>query len=68
MEQTTFGISGMTCMGCVASVKKVLTGIPGVSKVEVTLKPGQALVEFDITKTGISQLTQAVEDAGYDVA
>ncbi len=68
MEQTTFGISGMTCMGCVASVKKVLTGMPGVSKAEVTLKPGQAQIEFDSGKTGVAQLKQAVEDAGYDVA
>jgi len=67
MEQTTFGISGMTCMGCVASVKKVLSGIPGVSKTEVTLQPGQAQVEFDASLTGITQLKQAVEDAGYDV-
>jgi len=68
MEQTHFGISGMTCMGCVASVKKVLTAIPGVSKAEVTLKPGQAQVEFDAAQTGVAQLRQAVEDAGYDVA
>ncbi len=68
MEQTTLAISGMTCMGCVASVKKVLSGIPGVSKTEVTLQPGQAQVEFDASLTGIAQLKQAVEDAGYDVA
>ncbi len=68
MEQTTFGISGMTCMGCVASVKKVLAGIPGVSKAEVTLQPGQAQVEFDAARTGVAQLKQAVEDAGYDIA
>ena len=29
METTTFNIGGMTCMGCVASVTRVLKAAPG---------------------------------------
>ena len=37
---TTVSIKGMSCQHCVASVKKALEEIPGISKVEVDLKKG----------------------------
>ena len=38
-------IEGMTCGHCVMHVQQALASVPGVEgKVEVTLKPGQAVV------------------------
>ena len=42
METTTIKVTGMSCGGCVASVTKVLTELPGVAKVDVRLTPGEA--------------------------
>ncbi len=66
METTTLKISGMTCMGCVNSVTRVLKATPGVADARVTLDPAQATVQYDATKATPAQLMRAVEEAGYD--
>lgn len=68
METATLKVNGMTCMGCVNSVRRVLQAVNGVDKVEVTLDPGQARVEYDPATANPAQLKAAVEDAGYEVA
>ncbi len=67
METVTLKIEGMSCGGCVSSVQSVLEPIAGVSRVEVTLEPGQAVVEFDPAKTNVKDLQEAIEGAGFDV-
>lgn len=67
METITMNVQGMTCGGCVASVTRVLKGMPGVEDVAVTLQPGAARVTFDPARTGAPALKAAVEDAGFDV-
>ena len=67
MESITIGIKGMTCQGCVASVKRVLEGIDGVERADVTLHPGQAKVDFVSGRVNGARLRSAVEDAGYEV-
>jgi copper chaperone len=65
METTTIKIGGMSCGGCVASVTKVLSELPGVAKVEVMLEPGQATVEFDAGQVSRDALCAAIDDAGF---
>ncbi len=67
MEKTTLDVLGMTCLGCVRSVKGVLERVAGVQSVEVSLKDGTATVSFDPTLTRIETLKSAIVDAGYDV-
>lgn len=59
-------IKGMTCMGCVSSVTRLLKATPGVTDAHVTLEPAQAKVNYDATLTSPAQLKAAVEDAGYE--
>jgi len=68
METTTLAVSGMTCMGCVASVKRVLGGLDGISNAEVTLSPAQAIVTYEAGKIDLQTIKTAISDAGYDVA
>ncbi|MEK6593473.1 MAG: heavy-metal-associated domain-containing protein [Pseudomonadota bacterium] len=68
METTIVKIKGMTCMGCVGSVQRVLQGLSGVKKVDVSLDQGQARVEYDSAVAGPVQFKTAIEDAGYEVA
>jgi copper chaperone len=68
MENTSFGVQGMTCGGCVASVKRVLEALPGVEKVDVTLTPGRATVAYDPQRVTAEAMRDAVQNAGYDVA
>ena len=68
MDTITLKIKGMTCMGCVGSVRRVLQGVDGVKQAEVSLDPGQARVEYDPALAGPAQIKAAIEDAGYEVA
>lgn len=67
MATVTMKIGGMTCMGCVGSVKRVLEGTAGVETVDVSLEKAQAVVGFDPARASPEALARAVEDAGYDV-
>ena len=46
-------------------MKRSLTKIGGVSKVDVSLEKAEAVVTFDDTKTSIEALLKATKDAGY---
>lgn len=66
METTTIKITGMSCVGCTSSVTKVLSETPGVARAEVSLTPGQAVVEFDPASVSRAALCAAIDDAGFE--
>jgi copper chaperone len=66
METTVVKISGMTCMGCVSSVKKVLTALDGVQSVDVALDKAQATIVYDVARANPGQFKTAIEDAGFE--
>ena len=66
MQTTVIDIKGMTCMGCVKSVKNVLERIPGVSNANVSLEGAQVAIQHDDAITGSDQLKQAIKDAGFE--
>jgi copper chaperone len=64
---TTIKIKGMTCNHCVMAVKKTLSGIDGISNVNVSLERGEA--SFDETKPVDREvIRERIKKAGYDVA
>ncbi|SFW13152.1 heavy-metal-associated domain-containing protein [Nitrosovibrio sp. Nv17] len=68
MQTETLKIHGMTCMGCVNSVRNVLERIPGVSSAEVSLELKQVTIRYDGAATGSEQFRSAIEGAGFEVA
>lgn len=68
MHVITFTVTGMSCMGCVNSVKNLLMAVPGVSRVEVNLQSGQVRVECTSEQVDAEALKQAVVDGGYGIA
>lgn len=67
MEKITLTVKGMTCMGCVRSVKNVLKPIPGVAGVDIVLESGLVAIDFDSAKANLDQFKTAIQDAGYEV-
>jgi len=65
METVELKVEGMDCEGCVKSVTRVLSGLPGVATVEVSLEKQKATVSYDPAKSGLAELKRAVERAGY---
>lgn len=61
----TLSVPGMTCAACPITVKKAISKVEGVRKVDVTFEKREAVVTFDDAKTSVQKLTKASEDAGY---
>jgi copper chaperone len=60
----TLLISDMTCGHCVSAVKNALSGVAGVTRVEVDLASGSAVVTGTASA---ATLADVVRDAGYGV-
>ena len=52
METVELKVEGMDCEGCVKSVTRMLSGVPGVQKVDVSLAQASARVTYDPARTG----------------
>jgi copper chaperone len=61
-------VEGMTCGGCVKSIKNALGARAGVSNTEANLESKLVTIEFDPAVIQRDGLVQAIEDAGFDVA
>jgi copper chaperone CopZ len=57
-------IHGMSCDGCVASVRRAIERLP-IEKTSVSI--GTAEVVYDDTTVTHQQIVEAIEDAGYEV-
>lgn len=67
MQNIQFKIDGMTCQGCVNSVRHALEAISGVESVAVDLVKGEADVSYTDKDLNPTMLIRAIEDAGFDV-
>jgi copper chaperone CopZ len=65
IQQTVLPIGGMTCMGCATSVQQAISSLSGVHMVTVDLSAKQAKVTYDPALVGLTQLVEAVTEAGY---
>jgi copper chaperone len=68
MEHLKLTVTGMSCMGCVNSVKNLLGALPGVGQIDIDLASGQVEVEYNADQVQPAQLRLAIEDGGYGVA
>ncbi len=64
-KTVTLNVPGMTCPACPITVKKALSKVNGVSKVEVSYEKKEARVTFDDAKTDTETLVKATTDAGF---
>lgn len=64
-QTVTLSVPGMTCAACPITVKKALSRVEGVSKIDVSYAGLEAVVTFDDVKTSVQALTKATTDAGY---
>src|SRR5205809_3807494 len=57
----TYNISGMTCTGCEAKVKKLLSGVKGVKQVDIDLTKHQATIQME-KHVPETELQEALKD------
>jgi len=61
----TLKIQGMTCAACVRAVERAVGKVEGVAQVAVNFATEKAQVTFEADAVRISDIKQAVKDAGY---
>ena len=64
--KTTIGITGMSCSNCADANRTALESVPGVVNADVNYATDEASVEYNPAQVSLSDLYDAVEDAGYE--
>ncbi|MDD2615321.1 MAG: heavy metal-associated domain-containing protein [Methanosarcina sp.] len=63
----TLKVLGVDCNNCATNVRKALEGVNGIEKLDIRLSEKVAVVTFDPDKVSKQEITERVEDFGYDV-
>ncbi len=60
-------VLGVDCNNCAANVRKALEDVNGIENLDIRLSEKIAIVTFDPEKVSKQEITEKVEDFGYDV-
>jgi len=63
----TLKVLGVDCNNCAANVRKALEDINGIEMLDIKLSDKIAVVTFNPDKVSKQEITEKVEDFGYDV-
>jgi len=66
-KTTEFKISGMTCASCEAHISHEVNKLDGIVDAKASYKNGNAIIEFDKTKTNATEIENAINATGYKV-
>lgn len=67
MNTLILNVTGMSCIGCVNSVKNLVSALPGIVRIDVDLASGRVEVEHDPALSPAANIRSAIEDGGYGV-
>ncbi|ASV79769.1 heavy metal transporter [Elizabethkingia anophelis] len=67
IETVEFAISGMTCAGCEEHVNNEVNKLSGIVKTTTSYENGNAIIEFDNSKTSTAEIEKAINSTGYSV-
>jgi copper chaperone CopZ len=67
LKTTEFKISGMTCASCEEHVNHEVNKLNGIVASKASYENGNAFVEFDKTKTNVTEIENAINSTGYKV-
>jgi len=65
MQTAEFSISGMTCSGCEKHINHEVNKLRGIFNSKVSYKNGNAIIEFDNSKTSTAEIEKAINATGY---
>lgn len=66
MQEHFIRIDGMTCNHCVKNVTELLSALPGITEVNVTLEPGGATLRSS-EPLNKDLIRNTLDDAGFDL-
>lgn len=65
--ETTLQVPEVHCDHCKSSLEGAVGGLPGVSRVEVTVPTATIDVEFDESSVDLGTIKETIEEQGYAV-
>ncbi len=68
IKTTEFKISGMTCVSCEEHVNHEVNKLNGIVNSKASYENGNAIIEFDRTKTNETEIEKAINSTGYKVS
>jgi copper chaperone CopZ len=68
IKTTEFMVNGMTCVSCEDHLNHEVNKLNGIVNSKVSYKNGNAIIEYDKTKTNEAEIEKAIKSAGYKVA
>ncbi|NDP28665.1 MAG: mercuric transport protein MerTP [Flavobacterium sp.] len=68
IKTTEFKISGMTCASCAEHVNHEVNKLKGILNSKASYENGNAIIEFDRTKTNETEIEKSINSTGYKVA
>ena len=67
LQTVELDIKGMNCAACEKEIDYEVNKLPGIVQSDVSYKNKNAVIKFDISKTSIKNITDAVNGTGYKV-
>lgn len=67
LTTTTLVVPDISCGHCKQSIEGAVSGLTGVSSVEVEIEPRTVNLAYDSTTVGIDEIKAAIEAVGYEV-
>jgi len=67
LQTAEFKISGMYCGACAEHVKHEVNKLSGIIKADASYENANAQIQFDATKTNLTQIENAINSTGYHV-
>lgn len=66
MKQVTYKIAGMSCTGCVGSVKRALERQHAITEAAVSLDSNEAKVRYDESLINDEKVITLIQNLGYE--
>lgn len=67
IKTVEFEVSGMTCAGCEPHITHEVNKLPGIINSKVSYADGNAIIQYDGTKSGEEEIEVAIQSTGYTV-
>jgi copper chaperone CopZ len=67
IRKVEFKINGMTCSACEEHISYEVNILFGIIRSNTSYTSGNAIVEYDHTKTTVSEIEKAINNTGYNV-
>ena len=67
VKSSEFKITGMTCASCEEHVNHEVKKLNGIVSSRASFENGNAIIEFDHTKTNVTEIEKAINSTGYKV-